>query len=72
MNKKWADRSGISSILSPQRGQMQINHVQPIVEIFPKGTGSDPLFQISVGCRDNPDINPSGMGISYPAKLFFL
>jgi hypothetical protein len=45
----------LSSI--PQRGKMNMQHPQPIIEVLPKSILVDRRFQIHIGCRDDSAID---------------
>ncbi len=41
-----------------QRRDVQLDHVQPVVQILPEGLGSDGIDQIAIGCGDDADVDP--------------
>ena len=46
--------------------------VETVVQVLPECVGGDPLFQIAVGRRDDPDVDAHGLRASEPLDLAFL
>jgi len=49
-----------------------LNHAQPIVEVFPKPAGLHRLFEVLVGGGQNPDIHPDVLFLSQPGEFMVL
>ena len=53
----------------PQRGKVDGEDVEPVVEVFPENSLTESFFQILVGCRDDPDIRLDGSGTTHSFKF---
>jgi hypothetical protein len=49
-----------------------VDHVEPVKEIFAKSPFFDFLLEILVGCRENPDIGVDRPGAAQPFELLIL
>ena len=46
--------------------------IEPVEEIGPKSTASHRLLEVTIGCRDDPDIDFDGLAAADPLELPFL
>src|SRR5689334_4388990 len=60
------------SVPLPQRGQMNAEDREPIVQVRAKRAGFDPMLEITVRGGDQPDIGPKRRGAAHPLVLPFL
>ena len=47
----------MSWLRSPQRGQADRDHLQPVVQIAAEGAGGDRIFQVAVRGREDPHVD---------------
>ena len=56
----------------PQRRQLQIDHVEPVVQVFAEGAVGDRLFEVAMGGGDDPDIHLDGFLAAHPLEFVVL
>jgi hypothetical protein len=55
-----------------QRGNLNLDHIEPVEKVLPESPFLDGLLQIEVRCRNNAHIGLPGCVIAYPLVFFVL
>jgi len=56
----------------PQRGKVQLDHVQSKEKVFPEPSLDDLPFQVSIRSREDADIHAHGLGLAHAHEFPFL
>jgi hypothetical protein len=56
----------------PERGKLDLDHVEPVVEILPEPSLLKGFFQIDIRRRDDPDVGPARHVVTEALVLFVL
>ena len=65
------DRQDVAGALA-QRGHLEVDDTDPVVEVRPEPPVRDHLGQVAVGRRDHPDIERDFFSRSHPLQLVLL
>src|SRR6266403_1597142 len=71
-NQSALDRILQLPYVARQRGQMNAEDREPIIQVRAKRAGFDPMLEITVRGGDQPDIGPQRRGAAHPLVLPFL
>ena len=63
-----SERGHVFTALAQSR-QTQTNHVEPVKQVFAKATDLDALFQVLMGCGDDPHIRLDRVVATDPIKV---
>ena len=64
---RWSARSRMSARCA-ERGQRQLDHVEPVEQVLAERARGDRRLQVAVGRRDEPDVGRRGSSSRRPAR----
>src|SRR3972149_3756896 len=66
------DQRGDVGYAPPQRGDRKGDHAQSIIKVFAEISLFDLLLEVSIGGRQDANVNPNRPAVSDPFEFFFL